>query len=155
MSVQFGSILSSSCQIVNAMAQLKPIDTTPRDFTPAPIDDREAAAMFRAAVNLFGLWGLTDEQAATLLDLSLRSYRRWKGGDIGRIGRDGRARLSNLMGIHKALRLIFREPRRGYEWIGRPNAAFGGRSALDVMLGGELTDLMRVRRYLDAERGLW
>jgi hypothetical protein len=24
-----------------------------------------------------------------------------------------------------------------------------------VMLGGELTDLMRVRRYLDAERGAW
>ena len=35
------------------------------------------------------------------------------------------------------------------------NAAFGGRSALDVMAGGELTDLMRVRRYLDAERGGW
>jgi hypothetical protein len=24
-----------------------------------------------------------------------------------------------------------------------------------VMLAGELTDLMRVRRYLDAERGSW
>lgn len=32
---------------------------------------------------------------------------------------------------------------------------FGGASALDVMLGGELTDIMRVRRYLDAERGGW
>ena len=30
--------------------------------------------------------------------------------------------------------------------------SFGGSSALDVMLGGELTDIMRVRRYLDAER---
>ena len=29
------------------------------------------------------------------------------------------------------------------------------RAALDVMLDGELTDLMRVRRYLDAERGGW
>ena len=40
-------------------------------------------------------------------------------------------------------------------WMQAPNEAFAGRSALDVMLGGELTDLMRVRRYLDAERGGW
>lgn len=137
------------------MAALLPIDTAARDFAPVPITDAEAAAMFRAAVNLFRLWGLTDEQAATLLDLTVRSYRRWKAGVTGRIDRDTRARLSNLMGIHKALRIVFREPQRGYAWLKAPNAAFGGRSALDVMLGGELTDLMRVRRYLDAERGAW
>ena len=33
--------------------------------------------------------------------------------------------------------------------------AFAGRPALDVLLDGELTALMRVRRYLDAERGAW
>jgi len=113
----------------------------------------EAAAMFRAVLNLFRLWGVADEQTAQLLDLPVRTYRRWKAGETGRIGRDGRARLSNLMGIHKALRLIFREPQRGYAWIKAPNTAFGGKSALEVMLGGELTDIMRVRRYLDAERG--
>ena len=89
------------------------------------------------------------------IDQPVRSYRRWKAGDIGRIDRDAKARLSNLMGIHKALRLIFREPQRGYAWVKAGNEAFGGKSALEVMLGGELTDLMRVRRYLDAERGLW
>jgi len=112
-------------------------------------------AMFRAAVNLFRLWRITDEEAAVLIDLPVRSYRRWKAGEIGRISRDGKARLSNLMGIHKALRLIFTEPQRGYDWIKRANADFGGKSAVDVMLGGELTDLMRVRRLLDAERGAW
>lgn len=137
------------------MPRLLPIDTQPPEFTPAPITDEEAAAMFRAALNLFRFWGVTDEQAAMLLDLSVRSFRRWKAGEPGRIGRDGKARLSNLMGIHKALRIIFREPQRAYAWIKAPNAAFGGRTALDVMLGGELTDLMRVRRYLDAERGGW
>jgi hypothetical protein len=104
-------------------------------------------------MNLFRLWGVTDEQAATILDLPRRTLARWKAGEIGRIGRDGKARLSNLLGIHKALRIVFRDAARGYAWIGAANAAFGGRSALDVMLGGELTDLMRVRRYVDAERG--
>ena len=137
------------------MPSLMPIDTTPRDFSPAPITDAEAAAMFRATVNLFRLWGVTDEDGARLMDMPLRTYRRWKAGDQGRIDRDGKARLSNLMGIHKALRLIFRDPQQGYRWIKARNQAFGGRSALEVMLGGELTDLMRVRRYLDAERGGW
>lgn len=137
------------------MPQLVPIDTTAPDFTPAPITDAEAAAMFRACLNLFRLWEVSDLQAAILLDLPIRSYARWKAGTVGRIDRDQRARLSNLMGIHKALRIIFREPARAYAWIKAPNAAFGGRSALDVMLGGELTDLMRVRRWLDAERGAW
>jgi hypothetical protein len=137
------------------MTALLPVDTAPRDFNPAPISDEEAAATFRAALNLFGLWLLTDEQAATLLDLPIRSFRRWKAGEIGRIDRDTKARLSNLMGIHKALKIIFSEPQRGYAWIQAPNSAFGGRTALRVMLGGELTDLMRVRRYLDSERGGW
>ena len=124
-------------------------------FEAVPVTGAEAAAMFRAAVNLFRLWGLSDEQAATLLDLPLRSFRRWKAAGPARVGRDGAARLSNLMGIHKALRIIFSEAQRGYAWIKAGNAAFAGASALDVMLGGELTDIMRVRRYLDAERGAW
>lgn len=137
------------------MSALLRIETAQRDFVPDPISDDEAAAMFRAAVNLFRLWRITDEEAAVLIDLPARSYARWKAGGVGRISRDGKARLSNLMGIHKALRLIFIEPQRGYDWIKRPNAALSGKSALDIMLGGELTDLMRVRRLLDAERGAW
>ena len=137
------------------MAILQPIPTAPAPFSAAPITDEEAAAMFRATLTLFRHWDLLDEQAAMLLDLPVRTFRRWKAGSPGRIDRDGKARLSNIMGIHKALRIIFSDPRRGYAWIKAPNDAFANRSALDVMLGGELTDLMRVRRYLDAERGAW
>ena len=137
------------------MIAMTPVDTAPAVFRPAPISEPEAAAMFRAAVNLFARWEITDEQAATLLDMPLRTFRRWKAEGPGRTGRDARARLSNLMGIHKALRHMFRDPQRGYRWIKAPNAAFQQRAALEVMLGGELTDLMRVRHYLDSERGLW
>jgi hypothetical protein len=134
---------------------LRPVPTAASEFSPKPITDEEAAAMFRAVLNLLRLWNVTDEEAAILLDQPVRTYRRWKAGDLGRLDRDDKARLSNLMGIHKALRIIFREPQRGYAWIKAPNKVFGNRTALDVMLGGELTDLMRVRRYLDAERGAW
>lgn len=137
------------------MLTLQRIDTAPAAFRAEPMTQAEAAAMFRAALNLFGKWQLTDEQGAALLDMPLRSYRRWKAQGPGRISRDGCARLSNLMGIHKALRIIFTEPQRAYAWIGAENTALGGASALDIMLGGELTDIMRVRRYLDATRGGW
>ncbi|SBW12485.1 conserved hypothetical protein [uncultured Alphaproteobacteria bacterium] len=137
------------------MPILSPVETRAPDFVPSPITDAEAAALFRAAVNLFQKWGVGDEHASVLLDLSLRTYRRWKTEGPGRLGRDGKARLSNLIGIHKALRYAFRDPQQAYAWPRKPNAAFGGRSALEVMLGGELTDLMRVRRLLDAERGGW
>lgn len=137
------------------MLTLHPVDTAPHAFRPDPLTRAEGEAMFRAAINLFSKWGVTDEQAATLLDMPVRSYRRWKAEGPGRLSRDGRARLSNLMGVHKALRIIFVEVQRAYGWIKAPNAAFDGASALDVMLRGELTDIMRVRRYLDAERGGW
>ena len=137
------------------MPQLQLIETRPADTAPHLSDD-EVQAMQRAFVKLGALWGITDDQAAILMgDVSVRTYRRWKAGDAGRIDRDLGARLSNLMGIHQTLRVMFREAERGYRWIKAPNAAFDGASALAVMLGGDLTDLMRVRRYLDAARGGW
>ncbi|RMB11881.1 MbcA/ParS/Xre antitoxin family protein [Eilatimonas milleporae] len=118
------------------------------------ISDAEGRAMARAAVNLFTRWDLTDAQACTLLGgISVATYTRWKRGDIGRLGVDRKTRLSNLMGIHKALRLLFTDNDRVYGWVHRDNDVYGGRTALDIMLGGQLTDLMRVRRYLDAVRG--
>ena len=135
------------------MPELISLVTAPDAFVPSPVTEEEAAAMFRAARNLFERWRLTDAQASTLLDLPQRTFARWKTGALGRMGRDQKSRLSNLMGIHKALRIIFTEPERAYGWVHQPNDAFGGRTALEIMLGGELTDLMRVRRYLDAERG--
>ncbi len=134
---------------------LQLVNSHEQDFVPEQITDAEGGAMLRAVLNLFGKWSITDDEAAVLLDLPVRTYRRWKAGQPGRLNRDLKARLSNLLGIHKALRVIFAEPSRTYAWIKAQNAAFGGRSALDVMLGGELTDLMRVRRYVDAERGAW
>jgi hypothetical protein len=86
---------------------------------------------------------------------SPRTYARWKAGEISRLPHDVRQRLSYLMGIHKALRHMFKEPQRAYAWVGKPNAAFGGQTALERMLAGDVTDLAAVRAYLDAERGGW
>lgn len=112
---------------------------------------QEAAALFRASLSLFEKWGVTDEQAAMLLGMELRAYRRWKGQGGGKCSSECHARLLNLMSIDRALRMIFREPGRAYSWIRTDNAAFDGVSALHLMLDGELADIMRVLRYLEAE----
>uniref|UniRef100_UPI004048125D MbcA/ParS/Xre antitoxin family protein n=1 Tax=Yoonia sp. TaxID=2212373 RepID=UPI004048125D len=120
------------------------------------ITDEEAAALARTTVNRFRVGQLSDIEARTLLgDMAQRTWARWKDGSIGRIDRDLRARMAILMGIHKGLRYLFSDPARGYDWIRKPNAAFNGQSALDVMMRGEITDLIDLRSYLDAERGAW
>ncbi len=132
-------------------ATLQPVTASPD--LPVITDD-EAAALARAVVNLFRHWQLTDPEARVLLgDMAPRTWARWKAGEIGRIDRDLRARMAILMGIHKALRIIFADPARGYGWIRAPNEALAGQSALQVMLRGEITDLIDIRSYLDAERG--
>lgn len=126
--------------------------TASRPDLPA-ITDEEAAALARTTVNLLRAWQLSDMEARTLLgDMAQRTWARWKEGGIGRIDRDLRARMAILMGIHKGLRYLFTEPARGYDWIKKPNSAFAGQTALDVMMRGEITDLIDLRAYLDAER---
>lgn len=120
------------------------------------ITDEEASALARATVNLFRAWQLTDIEARTLLgDMAQRTWARWKENNIGRIDRDLRARMAILMGIHKGLRHLFSDPARGYAWVRKPNANFEGKSALDIMMRGEITDLIDLRSWLDAERGAW
>lgn len=141
--------------------QLQPIVTTPATVGSVITDD-EAGALARTTVNLFKAWNLTDLEACILLGgMSARTWARWKigarskEGGIGRIDRDLRTRMAHLMGIHKGLRYLFSEPARGYAWIRKPNAIFGGQSALDLMLRGEIADLAAMREWLDAERGAW
>ena len=136
------------------MAQV--LTTPASDPATSEVTQAEAAAMIRAALNLFRLWKVNDAQARVLLGQpSPSTFYRWKRGEIGTVPADTTWRLGDLMGIHKALRHLFTEPERGYAWVARPNAAFGGKSALERMLAGAPSDLTTVRNYLDAERGGW
>lgn len=116
----------------------------------------ELQAMQRTVIALFERWGVTDVDASTILGgISAKTFRRWKAGDFGRINRDLADRMSNLLGIHKALRIIFVDPGSGYEWMRLKNTALGDRSPLDVMRQGGMQDIIRIRRYLDSVRGGW
>jgi uncharacterized protein (DUF2384 family) len=120
------------------------------------VTEVEAQAMLRAVLNLLDKWGLHRHEKLVLLGgPSERTFQRWRAGQVGPLPPDTVFRLGDLLGIHKALRYMFTDVRRAYAWIKRPNAVFGGRSALEMMLQGAPTDIARVRAYLDAERGGW
>lgn len=128
-------------------------DFNERHMTPADnlYSVEEIRAMQRAIIRLFDHWGIKNDQAAVLLGgISPRTYQRWKSGSFGRIKPGLEDRLSNLLGIHIALRTLHSNPLRSYEWVKRPNTKFDGQSALDFMLkSGQLEDLVQVRQYLD------
>lgn len=133
-----------------------PIPRRAPSGTHGPVTEEEARAMLRAVLNLLDKWKLRREEKLVLLGSpSERTFQRWRAGEIGALPNDTVFRLGDLLGIHKALRYMFTDMEQVYTWVKRPNDAFGGRSALDVMLQGAPTDISRVRAYLDAERGGW
>ncbi len=117
-----------------------------------------AAAALRSFFNIARAWGLSNEEQQRLLGCGRTSFYDWKAGRI-RTGLDGATleRLSHLFGIYAALQILLPVSERADAWIKRPNSAalFGGRSALERMLGGQVADLFVVRQYLDAQRGGW
>jgi hypothetical protein len=116
-----------------------------------------SGAGIRAFTRIATLWGLSIEEQLALLGEPARStFFAWrKHPERATLPRDTLERISNLLGIYKALQILFPDPAVADAWVRKPNAApmFGGRSALERMLAGNVSDLHAVRRYLDAARG--
>jgi Protein of unknown function (DUF2384) len=120
----------------------------------APDQAKRDEVAVRAFFRLAGLWGLTMEEARVLLGRPSRArLYNWKAGRVSGLPHDTVQRISYLLGIHKALQILYSEPHSADAWVRRPNAAFGGQSALQRMLAGDVADLAAVRSHLDAARG--
>lgn len=121
-----------------------------------PISELEmAAAGLRAFIRIAQAWELSVEEQLVLLGSPGRStFFTWrKQPEKAHLSRDTLERLSYILGIFKALQILFPTPADADAWVRKPNQAFGGRPALAVMLAGNVSDLNDVRRYLDAVRG--
>ena len=114
------------------------------------LDHRDAMDLF---LGLAARWGLNTDQQVTLLGSPARStFFKWKKGRP-ELPADTLERISHLVATYKALEILFTEAERSDAWLRRPNRAFDGRSALDVLLGGKVADIYGVRAYVDAQRG--
>lgn len=128
----------------------------PASLPPSPDEASMAAAGLRAFFRIAEQWQLSTAQQRVLLGHPPPStYFKWKKEPPASLPRDVLERLSYLLGIYKALQILLPDAARADGWVRQPNAApvFGGRSALDRMLGGNVSDLYVVRQYLDAQRG--
>ena len=126
----------------------------------AEVDLRTRQSRERLAhmvVTLLDRWQLSPNDQATLLGLSAQSrstVARYRRGEPLADNADLLARAGHLLGIHKALRILFpHDVDLAYRWIGAPNARFGGMAPLEIMKRHGYEGILAVRRYLDFERG--
>jgi len=83
-------------------------------------------------------WGLSEAEESELLGVS---------SQCNEVSPDSLERFSYILGIYKNLRILFPTEQRASEWVRKPNKAFGGRPAIEVMI----EDPAPVRRYLDSQ----
>ena len=130
---------------------------------PAPIGDgpdlhsaSTAAAVLAVFFRISAEWGLSPAEEQNLLGVGKTTVFAWRAGRV-RAGLEPSVleRLSYLLRIYGALEILLPVPERARAWVRKPNAAplFGGGTALQRMLGGQVGDLMVVAQYLDAQRG--
>ncbi len=121
----------------------------------APAGELGAPAL-RAFFRLAEHWKLRIvDQRRLLGDPPESTFYKWKRQQDGALGRDTIERISYLLGIWKSLQILFPDSVQADAWLHKPNVAalFGGHSALERMLSGNVADLYVVRQYLDAQRG--
>ncbi|MDE0347600.1 MAG: MbcA/ParS/Xre antitoxin family protein [Boseongicola sp.] len=127
---------------------------------PATVSGRKrlSGPALRTFFRIAGLWNLSVREQMTMLGLSARStFFKWKKDPNTALPKDTLERISYILGIYKALQILLPDEQAADEWVRCPNIAppFGGRTALDRMLSGQVSDLYVVRQYLDAQRGGW
>lgn len=111
----------------------------------------------KMVVALLDHWQLAQNDQAALLGLSGQSrstISRYRRGEPFADSADLLARAGHLLGIHKALRILFpHELELAYRWVTTPNRRFSGATPLDIMKRHGYEGILAVRRYLDFERG--
>lgn len=129
--------------------------------TPHPVDRAGAPEDLvnpglRTVFRIADKWGLDNEQLSVLLGQPSRStFFRWKARHTAQASQDLLERLSYILGIYKSLHTLFSADDVADAWVRQPNdnPLFGGKSPLERMLAGKVSDLYVVRQHVDAARG--
>lgn len=119
-------------------------------------EEQKGRVALKAFFNITREWGCTQTQRQTLLgDIARSTLNNYAKQPALRLNRDLLERISYVMGIYKALQVLYPTRNLAARWIKSPNEAlpFNGASALDFMCRGSVLHLAETRRYLDAQRG--
>jgi hypothetical protein len=118
----------------------------------------QCAAGLRAALNILNKWKATCEQACQVLRISRSTYTRASQKDSAwevSLDSDQMQRISLVLNIHAALRLVFDNPENvyGFPSMKNHNEFFNGRAPLDIMAQGDMISLYETFRRIDVLRG--
>jgi len=119
---------------------------------------RLSAPGMRGFMKIAKAWELSvDEQRGLLGWPAASTYYKYKAGEIGKLSYDMLTRISLLLGIYKALHILYPDDALADRWVKLPNSnpMFGGKPALSLMVDGGIDGLTQTRRLLDARRGGW
>src|SRR5215813_5491707 len=117
---------------------------------------RMSAPAMRSFLKIGKTWGLSvDEQRGLLGWPAASTYYKYKAGEVGTLSYDMLTRISLLLGIYKALHILYPDDALADRWVKLPNSnpVFAGRPALSLMVEGGIDGLTQTRRLLDARRG--
>lgn len=117
-----------------------------------------AATGLKAVVAILEKWGATSEQGAAILRVSRSTYARAKRRDPEwevSLDADQLTRVSLVLNIHSALRVIFDNPENlyGFMAMANHNTFFHGRTPLEVMSQGDFVSLYETFKRIEALRG--
>lgn len=117
-----------------------------------------SAPAMRSFFKIGRAWDLSvDEQRGLLGWPAASTYYKYKAGEVGTLSYDMLTRVSVLLGIYKALHILYPDASLADRWVKLPNSnqLFGGKPALSLMVDGGIDGLTQTRRLLDARRGGW
>lgn len=124
--------------------------------TTLSLNVNQVRIAFKVVLNILEKWHCSTEEALLLLGLKRSTWFKYKSHpETANFSVDLIERLSYILNIHAALRILFSHPDSVYQWVRKPNKApfYSGRSAMEVMLQGRVVDLWSVASRLNAERG--
>lgn len=117
-----------------------------------------SGAALEAFFNICKKWQLSEKEELGLLGWPARStLYKWKKLESGALPYDTLIRISLILGIYKALHILYPQEKIANVWIKMPNInpLFNGRSPLQVVIDQGIEGLYVVRRLLDARKGGW
>ncbi|WP_232090224.1 hypothetical protein [Billgrantia diversa] len=111
----------------------------------------------QVAVTILEKWGATVEQGTAILRVSPETYAQAKQQKPEwqvTLDEDQLARISYVLNIHAALRVLFDNPDNLYGFMAMPNynEGFDGRSALEVIACGDIGTLRETWLRVNMER---
>jgi hypothetical protein len=117
---------------------------------------RLSPAGFKAFLRIMEKWAVKDGDARELLgNMSSGSfYELKKIGGKRALGQDTLTRISLVIGIYKALNILY-SPKLANAWMTRANTnpMFGGVAPMVYILRQGVPGMMNVRQLLDSRRG--